>query len=200
LIKIKTPIVSIIALTFLIGITANYAIAADMEVIEDDVTDAVGDFHQWQFSGTTAASSLVVTLVCGNTGDASTALDPLLTVQSPAMMKIDDDSFTACTVFSSSIVLFSTGEVDNSCWVTHSASAFSNTGPYTLTLDLSGPGTITSLGEVDSLDSCPSPVGGELIPLDTSALLLVGAQMNAAWMIPVIVSGIGFAIVIARKF
>jgi len=43
-------------------------------------------------------------------------------------------------------------------------------------------------------------VGGELLPIDTSALLLAGAQMNAAWMIPVIVSGIGFAIVIARKF
>ncbi len=46
----------------------------------------------------------------------------------------------------------------------------------------------------------PCPVGGELIPLDTSALLLAGTQMNAAWLIPVIVSGIGFAIVIARKF
>ena len=44
------------------------------------------------------------------------------------------------------------------------------------------------------------PVGGELIPLDTSALLLAGAQMNAAWMIPVIVSAIGIGIVIARKF
>jgi len=43
-------------------------------------------------------------------------------------------------------------------------------------------------------------VGGELIPLDTSALLLTGAQMNSAWMIPVIVSAIGIGIVIARKF
>ena len=43
-------------------------------------------------------------------------------------------------------------------------------------------------------------VGGELIPIDTSSLLVAGAQMNASWMIPVIVSGIGFAIVIARKF
>ena len=171
-----------------------------MEVIEDDVTDGDGDFHQWQFSGTTAASSLTVTLECGNTGNPNQDLDPFLSVQSPAMMKFDDDSFTDCNIFSSSIVLFSTGEVDNGCWVTQSRSAIQNTGPYTLTLDLSGPGTITSLGEVDSLDSCPSPVGGELIPLDTSALLLVGAQMNAAWMIPVIVSGIGFAIVIARKF
>ena len=47
----------------------------------------------------------------------------------------------------------------------------------------------------------PSPaVGGEFIGVDSTALLLTGAQMNAAWMIPVIVSGIGFAIVIARKF
>jgi len=43
-------------------------------------------------------------------------------------------------------------------------------------------------------------IGGELIPLDKTSLLVVGAQMNAAWMIPVIVSGIGIGIVIARKF
>jgi len=43
-------------------------------------------------------------------------------------------------------------------------------------------------------------VGGTGIQIDKTAMLLVGAQMNAAWMIPVIVSGIGFAIVIARKF
>jgi len=43
-------------------------------------------------------------------------------------------------------------------------------------------------------------VGGELLPIDTSALLLAGAQMNAAWMIPVIVSAIGIGLVIARKF
>ncbi len=44
------------------------------------------------------------------------------------------------------------------------------------------------------------PVGGEMIPLDTTMVLAAGAQYTAAWMIPVIVSGIGFAIVIARKF
>lgn len=43
-------------------------------------------------------------------------------------------------------------------------------------------------------------VGGELIPLDTTMILLVGTHSLAAWMIPVIVSGIGFAIVILRKF
>jgi len=40
-----------------------------------------------------------------------------------------------------------------------------------------------------------SPVGGELIPIDTTMVLVAGTQMTAAWMIPVIVSGIGIAIV-----
>jgi len=43
-------------------------------------------------------------------------------------------------------------------------------------------------------------VGGEFLGVDSTALIVAGAQMNAAWMIPVIVSAIGFAIVIARKF
>jgi len=43
-------------------------------------------------------------------------------------------------------------------------------------------------------------VGGTFEGVNTTTLLVSGSQMNAAWMIPVIVSGIGFAIVIARKF
>ena len=43
-------------------------------------------------------------------------------------------------------------------------------------------------------------VGGTGIQIDKTAMLLAGAQMNAAWLIPVLVAGIGFAIVIARKF
>jgi len=43
-------------------------------------------------------------------------------------------------------------------------------------------------------------VGGEFIPLDTTMVLVAGTQTTVAWMIPVIVSAIGFAIVIARKF
>ncbi len=43
-------------------------------------------------------------------------------------------------------------------------------------------------------------IGGTGLQIDKTAMLLAGAQMIAAWMIPVIVSGIGFAIVIARKF
>ena len=43
-------------------------------------------------------------------------------------------------------------------------------------------------------------VGGSFVPIDTTTLLVAGAQMTSAWMIPIIVAGIGFAIVIARKF
>jgi len=43
-------------------------------------------------------------------------------------------------------------------------------------------------------------VAGTLSPIDTTMVLVAGTQMTAAWMIPVIISGIGFAIVIARKF
>jgi len=43
-------------------------------------------------------------------------------------------------------------------------------------------------------------IGGEIIPLDSTMILLAGTHSVAAWMIPVIVSGIGIAVVIARKF
>jgi len=47
---------------------------------------------------------------------------------------------------------------------------------------------------------CPAAVGGELIPLDATMVLVAGTQYTAAWMIPVIVSAIGIGIVLARKF
>ncbi|MCH6586349.1 MAG: hypothetical protein IH792_04905 [Thaumarchaeota archaeon] len=53
---------------------------------------------------------------------------------------------------------------------------------------------------VDFISFDRNAVGGDIIPLDTTMILVAGSQNTAAWMIPVIVSGIGFAIVIARKF
>jgi len=47
---------------------------------------------------------------------------------------------------------------------------------------------------------CPSAVGGEFIPIDSTMVLVAGTQTTAAWMIPAIVSAIGIGIVIARKF
>ena len=43
-------------------------------------------------------------------------------------------------------------------------------------------------------------VGGIFEGVDTTSLLVAGAQANAVWLIPVIVSAIGIGIVIARKF
>ncbi len=43
-------------------------------------------------------------------------------------------------------------------------------------------------------------VGGSFTPIDTTMVLLGATETTASWMIPVIVAGIGFAIVIARKF
>ena len=53
----------------------------------------------------------------------------------------------------------------------------------------------TAVGGV--INSCT--VGGELLPLDTTSLLLAGAQMTAAWMIPVIVSAVGIGLVLVRR-
>jgi len=42
-------------------------------------------------------------------------------------------------------------------------------------------------------------VGGTLVPIDSTALLLVGAQMTASWLIPVIVAGVGIGIVLVSR-
>jgi len=47
--------------------------------------------------------------------------------------------------------------------------------------------------------SCAPAVGGTMIPLDTTALLLAGAQMNAAWMIPVIAAGIVIGVFVIKR-
>jgi len=44
------------------------------------------------------------------------------------------------------------------------------------------------------------PVGGELIPLDTTSLILASTQTTFSWLIPITISVIGIAIVIATRF
>jgi len=43
------------------------------------------------------------------------------------------------------------------------------------------------------------PVGGELLPINTAALLLAGLQLSAVWLIPFAVSAIGIGAVLIRK-
>ncbi len=71
------------------------------------------------------------------------------------------------------------------------------TGQFTLKPNAATGGS--SLGALGFGSACQA-VGGELLPLDTTMVLVAGTQTAAAWMIPVIVSAIGIGIVIARKF
>jgi len=43
------------------------------------------------------------------------------------------------------------------------------------------------------------PIGGEFLGVDTTALLVAGAQMNAAWLISLVLGTIGIGIVLAKK-
>jgi len=60
-------------------------------------------------------------------------------------------------------------------------------------------GTFYGIDDITfSPESCVV-VGGELLPIDTTALLLAGAQ-TFSWMIPVVLSGIGIGLfVVSRK-
>ncbi len=60
----------------------------------------------------------------------------------------------------------------------------------------------TDVDQIRVITTCTEqiPVGGTLIPINTTSLLLAGTQMTAAWMIPAIIAAIGIGIVIARKF
>ncbi len=62
------------------------------------------------------------------------------------------------------------------------------------------PGGIGVFSNCEFVNSPKLAVGGDIIPLDTTMVLVAGTQTTAAWMIPVIVSAIGIGIVIARKF
>jgi len=81
---------------------------------------------------------------------------------------------------------------------TVTGATFTNTGTYQSsgTDIFVGPFTGNPIVPIASI----CLIGGTLVPIDTTSLLLVGAQSTAAWMIPVIIAGIGIAIVITRKF
>jgi len=42
-------------------------------------------------------------------------------------------------------------------------------------------------------------IGGELLSLDNSALLLAGAQSISMWMIPVVITGIGIGVFVIKR-
>ena len=60
--------------------------------------------------------------------------------------------------------------------------------------------TVITQAVVDAISFDRNAVGGDMIPMQTTSILVAGTQTMAAWMIPVLVSAIGIGIVIARKF
>jgi len=61
----------------------------------------------------------------------------------------------------------------------------------------------TSLVEIwtESFNDLPDtmPVGGSLIPVDTTALLLAGVQSISMWMIPVVIAGVGIGVFLIKR-
>jgi hypothetical protein len=43
------------------------------------------------------------------------------------------------------------------------------------------------------------PIGGKVMEINTTPLLVAGTQMTASWLIPVIVAGAGIVLVFVRK-
>jgi len=60
-----------------------------------------------------------------------------------------------------------------------------------------GPGIFTMIDNFEG-PTCLA-VGGEIIPLDQTALLLAGVQSVSMWMIPVVVSGAGIGVFVIMR-
>jgi len=68
--------------------------------------------------------------------------------------------------------------------------------------DFSLPTSVSTESSMDAIAFLPETVvvGGEFLPIDSTALLLAGLQTSAIWMIPVVLSGIGIGLfAVSRK-
>jgi len=61
--------------------------------------------------------------------------------------------------------------------------------------------TVEPGGEIRGQVSCVPDeiIGGEIIPIDQTALLLAGVQSVSMWMIPVVISGIGIGVFVIKR-
>lgn len=79
---------------------------------------------------------------------------------------------------------------------------FSISGPITVASDI----VIICLDDTNQIIICditnpfsPTPIGGDIISLQTTALLLSGAQMTVSWLAPVIISAVGIGLILVRR-
>ena len=69
------------------------------------------------------------------------------------------------------------------------------TGAFTLIANLWG----DTVGALAFAQVCPSPIGGTLVPIDTTALLLASVQSISMWMIPVVAAGIVIGVLVIKR-
>jgi len=84
--------------------------------------------------------------------------------------------------------------------VVQSGGLFQNSGTLPSTILVLPSGTFETIPSI-----CPiggnGAIGGKLLPIDTTALLLAGVQTNLGWIIPVTISAVGIsAFLVKRKF
>jgi hypothetical protein len=51
---------------------------------------------------------------------------------------------------------------------------------------------------LDPENGCPAGIGGEIIPIESTSLLLAGAQ-STSWLIPIVISAVGIGLVLVRR-
>lgn len=80
-----------------------------------------------------------------------------------------------------------------------------NSGQFINNGQVTNCGTISGTVSIPGIvNECPSvdedvPVGGTLIPIDSTSLLLVGTQLTVSWLIPVLVSVVGIGLALVRR-
>jgi len=147
--------------------------------ILDNQTAYAGASISVQVTKTTTSGDGVFTFDLFGDGNVQNVLDTC---------SIDTSTESSCNLGSAFNDLYSVGERPQGGWMQDSTTCPGIIDPQT-----------TPTIVCDFVNS-PIKVGGEMIPVDSTSLLVAGAQANALWLIPVVIAGIGFAIVIARKF
>ena len=130
-----------------------------------------------------------------------------MTIDQDAIVTVGDDATITIDTDDSNIL-------ENQGTLNIDSDGTINIGSNTFTLlrnsgTINGPGQINLFGAVIEIENTGEItaiinefliiVGGELIPIESTAVLLVGAHMTAAWLIPVVIASIGIGIVIARR-
>jgi len=133
-----------------------------------------------------------------------------MTIDSDVMMTVGDDSIVTIDTDDSNIL-------DNKGTLNIDPDGTINVGSNSFTLlsnegAINGPGVINLFGQVIEIENTGTitavineiftdgvAVGGEIIPIESAAVLLAGAQMTVSWLIPVIVSAAGIGLVLLRK-